>query len=242
MLVGDECIDHYQYGVVERLSPEAPVPLFKTTRTDTKAGMAGNVHNNLLRLGCDVVYFHCQQRCTRTRLIDERSGQHIVRIDHDVVSNPLGFDYYDFDREHFDVVVISDYDRGAVGESTVRSIVSHFEGPIFADTKKKDHSIFSGCYLKVNEAEYLAATNRIPSTIITHGKRGATLGAQQFPGYEVGVADITGAGDTFLAALAYKYGVSGSLVQAIEFANKASSIAVQHVGVYAPTLEEIEGR
>ena len=57
---------------------------------------------------------------------------------------------------------------------------------------------------------------------------------------EVEVADVTGAGDTFLAALTYQYLATNSIEDAIKFANKASSITVQHVGNYAPTLEEIK--
>ena len=57
---------------------------------------------------------------------------------------------------------------------------------------------------------------------------------------KVEVSDVCGAGDTFLAALTYKYLETQDMNQAITFAIKASSITVQHVGVYAPTLEEIK--
>jgi sugar/nucleoside kinase (ribokinase family) len=51
---------------------------------------------------------------------------------------------------------------------------------------------------------------------------------------------VCGAGDTFLAALVYQYLNSGkSIESAIEFAIKAAAVTVQHMGVYAPTLEEI---
>ena len=51
---------------------------------------------------------------------------------------------------------------------------------------------------------------------------------------------MCGAGDTFLAAVAYSYLETGSIEEAIKFAMRASAVTVQHVGVYAPRLEEIK--
>jgi len=51
---------------------------------------------------------------------------------------------------------------------------------------------------------------------------------------------VCGAGDTFLAALAYKWCDTKNINDAIKFAVKAASITVQHLGNYAPTLEEIK--
>ena len=59
------------------------------------------------------------------------------------------------------------------------------------------------------------------------------------PAPKVEVVDVTGAGDTFLAALAYKWLDTGSINAALFFAIEASSITVQHFGCYAPTLKEI---
>jgi len=62
-----------------------------------------------------------------------------------------------------------------------------------------------------------------------------------FPANTVEVADVCGAGDTFLAALCYWHLSSkGNMEQAIQFAIRASSITVQHLGVYAPSLEELK--
>lgn len=54
------------------------------------------------------------------------------------------------------------------------------------------------------------------------------------------LVDVTGAGDTFLSALTYMYLQTKDMLQSIEFANKAASITVQHVGVYAPELKDIK--
>ena len=78
LLIGDDCKDIYQYGTIDRLSPEAPVPVFVPTRTETRDGMAGNVANNLEALGCHVNYLH-GETSVKTRIIDARSKQQIVR-------------------------------------------------------------------------------------------------------------------------------------------------------------------
>lgn len=50
--VGDVMLDHFIYGHVDRISPEAPVPVVRVDRTDTMLGGAGNVVRNLAALGC----------------------------------------------------------------------------------------------------------------------------------------------------------------------------------------------
>jgi D-beta-D-heptose 7-phosphate kinase/D-beta-D-heptose 1-phosphate adenosyltransferase len=60
-----------------------------------------------------------------------------------------------------------------------------------------------------------------------------------YPAQPVEVSDVCGAGDTFLAALVHGYLETQDMAQAVEFALRASAVTVQHVGVYAPRLEEI---
>ena len=86
LLVGDNGIDQYQYGTVTRISPEAPVPVVNYTHTDTRPGMAANVRDNLEQLGCEVEFVHGVKTCIKTRVIDSRTKQHLVRIDQDMTS------------------------------------------------------------------------------------------------------------------------------------------------------------
>lgn len=88
LLIGDNCTDVYQYGTVDRLSPEAPVPVFVPTHREEREGMAGNVYANLVALGCKVNIV-CGTLSKKTRLIDSRSKQQILRIDEDVKSIPV---------------------------------------------------------------------------------------------------------------------------------------------------------
>ena len=47
LVVGDSCKDVFVYGNIERISPEAPIPVFVPTREESNDGMARNVSNNV---------------------------------------------------------------------------------------------------------------------------------------------------------------------------------------------------
>ncbi len=51
LVIGDVGVDRYRYGVAERLSPEAPVPIVRVLRMMEKLGLAANVADNLKALG-----------------------------------------------------------------------------------------------------------------------------------------------------------------------------------------------
>jgi len=55
LVIGDLMLDHYIWGKVERISPEAPVPVVDVQDEKYKLGGAGNVANNLLSLGASVI-------------------------------------------------------------------------------------------------------------------------------------------------------------------------------------------
>jgi len=237
-LIGDNCIDTYLYGVVNRISPEAPVPIFEPRSTFTKEGMAGNVKNNLLNLGCVVDYRH-GETSEKQRLIDQRSKQQLVRIDKDKISQPITVDLIGTD---YDAIVISDYNKGTISYESVSCLRKKFDGPIFIDTKKTDLKQFDGCFVKVNSDER-AKSVTLPDPkwlIVTRGSKGAEYMEETYSTKSVDVADVTGAGDTFISALVYNYlSTGGNICQSIIFANIAAGITVQHQGVYAPTLKEI---
>ncbi len=51
LVVGDVMLDRYWYGAVDRISPEAPVPVVRVTREEERIGAAANVAFNLVTLG-----------------------------------------------------------------------------------------------------------------------------------------------------------------------------------------------
>jgi bifunctional ADP-heptose synthase (sugar kinase/adenylyltransferase) len=240
LLIGDYCTDVYQYGLVDRISPEAPVPVFQSINHEIRDGMAGNVYNNLEALGCIVSFLHGSES-TKTRLIDIKTKQQLVRIDNDVISEPLAI-VTDIPLI-YDAIVISDYNKGTVSYELIQELRKEFVGPIFVDTKKTDLAKLDGCIFKINLKEFNSLIT-MPSDkkdlIVTCGNEGVLWDKDHFPAKTVEVSDVCGAGDTFLASLCYQYLKTEDMKQAIEFAIKASSITVQHIGVYAPGVEEIE--
>lgn len=85
------------------------------------------------------------------------------------------------------------------------------------------------------------------ASVVTLGKDGVHIADEgldlSLPTYEIKVADTTGAGDTFSAALAVALGEGLDLVRAADFANKAASLSVSKEGVVEsiPTREAVDG-
>lgn len=237
LLIGDNCQDVYQYGTIDRLSPEAPIPVFVPTYTEQRDGMAGNVAVNLRRLGCTVDYLH-GETSVKTRLIDQRSRQQIVRIDQDTPSTAVTFD--SAIPNIYDAVVISDYNKGTVSYELMEELIA-LGIPTFIDTKKTDLERLQGAWVKINELEHSKIKSECSGLIVTRGAYGAEAVHHKYVAEapKVEVVDVTGAGDTFLAALAYNYLTTKDIKMAMDFANRAAAVTVTHLGCYAPTMEEI---
>lgn len=247
LLIGDNCIDIYQYGLVERISPEAPVPVVKIFRIEEKAGMSSNVLKNLEAFGLDVTAI-LGPDSAKIRIVDMKSKQHIVRIDNDVSAEPFVPEDETFFKqlEEYDAIVISDYEKGFVSYGLVETLISKYSKKIFVDTKKKNLEKFNGAYVKINEHEFENAVTLPDDLIVTLGSFGSALFQrnlkleQKFTGTPVDeVVDVCGAGDTFLAALVYEYLNTNRIEQAIFFANRAAAVTVKHNGVYVLTSEDI---
>lgn len=111
LIIGDVMIDSYMWGKVERISPEAPIPVVSVTNTENRLGGAGNVALNIKSLGasaflCSIIgndknkdvfidllhknaispdyIFASDKRKTtiKTRVISD--GQHLLRVDEEV--------------------------------------------------------------------------------------------------------------------------------------------------------------
>jgi len=239
LLIGDSCIDEYCYGSIDRLSPEAPVPVLKFVTTTSNPGMAANVKENLLAFGLDVDFTTNSEKIIKTRYVEIKSGQHILRVDSE--AELLAWSgYHPFVLEDYDAIVISDYNKGFVTYEAIENLRAEFQGPIFVDTKKQDLARFSGCYVKINESEYKASTSQCETLVVTKGGQGAMYKDTLYATVKQDVVDVCGAGDTFLAALTYEFLNTNCIVQAIDFANKCSAITVGHRGVYALSHEDIQ--
>lgn len=236
LLIGDDCLDVYQHGYVDRISPEAPVPVFVPTYKEEKAGMARNVKLNLESMGIAVTYVH-SDTSVKTRLIDSRSKHQIVRVDNDTTSSAP--DIKSYNLSNYDAIVISDYLKGTVSYELVEYVIANTDKPIFIDTKKTDLKRFNGAFVKVNESEFHKSQSTNDKLIVTLGERGASYDSKIYPTQPANVVDVCGAGDSFLSALVFGFLHSNSIGKSIMFANLAAGISVQHLGVYVFTPDDI---
>ena len=235
LLIGDSCTDEYVYGTCERLNPEAPVPILRFNRKETTKGMAWNVRENLMSFGIEVFILTNKESITKTRYIDEKSNQHILRVDDEGLCDPID---YELPEDEYDALVISDYDKGFLTEKKIQELVDWFDGPVFIDSKKtklpkKD------CYLKINEIESKLLKG-YKNLIVTKGAGGADYNKVNYPGEKTKIVDVVGAGDTFLSALVYFYLLCGRIEEAIPYANRAAAIAVQNFGTYVLTENDVK--
>ena len=239
LVIGDACLDEYHFGSCDRLSPEAPVPVFKREKYESKQGMCLNVAANLKSLGSIVRVDRNKEKIKKIRLVDKKSNHHVLRIDDDPDITPI--DIRKYNRESmrgFDALVISDYNKGYIRNGDILDIIepARYVGiPIFVDSKKKDLGNFEQCIIKINEKEKSEVINLPKSCelVITLGKNGALWNNKIFPSRQVNVHDVCGAGDVFLAGLVYKYLLThGDMELSIAFANKCAAVSVTEFGTY----------
>ena len=253
LVIGDGCSDIFRYGKCDRLSPEAPVPIFLPSRTTGNGGMAINVFENLKALGveCDIITNDI--RPIKTRYVDEISNQMLLRVDEKDTIKRINIEELEsIDFTKYDAVVISDYNKGFLNEKDIEYIGGkHLQ--VFIDTKKNLNTWCDNILcIKINEKEYLNNLEYFNKrkncyVIVTKGKNGAMLSNgtndnfEEFPIVEEhDVRDLSGAGDTFLAALVAKFLENLDIRAGISFANKCSSWVVTQKGVVVVDLNKIE--
>ena len=241
LVVGDSCTDIFIYGKVERLCPEAPVPVINPTHQTENGGMSKNVISNLKSLGCDTQLISNLNSIKKVRYVDERSNQMVLRVDENDSCDRISLDdlnYISQFNNNYDAVIISDYCKGFLEEEDIQYICKKCDN-VFVDTKKQlGKWILEADYIKLNEFEHKKNFERIPNypsmvnkLIITQGKKGCTFKDKMFPTEEVPIKDVSGAGDTFLAGLVYEYMKTKNIEKSIKFAQKCTTKVVQKHGV-----------
>lgn len=295
LVVGDVMLDRYWHGEVDRISPEAPVPVVAVTRIDDQLGGAANVARNLVALGTQVKLLsavgddEAGQRIqtlladagidagvrvdpTATTTIKLRviaQHQQLVRLDfeqppdHEVLLGVL--DDYELGLDNANIVVLSDYGKGGllhidrmIQMARARNI------PILVDPKGRDFSRYRGASLLTpNRKEFVDAWGEwqdekqlqtsaaelmrsleIDALLLTRSEEGMTLfrrdgSSSHQPTQAQEVFDVSGAGDTVIAALAAAMGSGLGDEQAIHLATAAAGIVVGKLGVATASLAEI---
>ena len=251
LLIGDSCTDVYNYGICERISPEAPVPVLKTLKRENKPGMAKNVKTNLEGFGHQVLLLTNEEQIVKERFVDQRTMQHLLRVDsgENVKVKPLQYEQVIDLEFEYDCIVISDYNKGFISDRYCSDILKKINKKnmlVFVDSKKTDLSCYEGCIIKVNELEYSKISKSPVNSqmIVTLGSKGAKWMDQPEkiykPKEQTEVFDVCGAGDTFMSALVTAYMSTFSMPESIEFANKCAGISVKNFGNYKIRLEDLE--
>ena len=237
LVIGDSCTDIFIYGEIERISPEAPVPVFKPMNKTENGGMAKNVEANLKVMGCEVDLITNLNDIVKKRYVDDKSNQMVLRVDeNDSCERVDG--YLLIKLYEYDAIVISDYCKGFLHEEDIEFVCNTYKNA-FVDTKKMLGGwIKNALFIKINHREHQKNFERIPNypeledkIIVTRGRDGCIFRNKIFPVKEVPVKDVSGAGDTFLAGLVSEYIKSGNIAKSIKFAQECTTNVVQKHGV-----------
>ena len=246
LLIGEQCDDIFIYGDTPRLSPEGPAPVFIPTREVYNGGMGMNVMGNLTALGVDVDFEHQQSPITKTRHIHEPSNTLLLRIDEEKNIDNIGERLPKLDFWEYQMVVVSDYNKGFLTEEDIAYI--GFKHPnVICDTKKK---LGDWCkdlrFIKLNRTEFENNKKFIEENdwileklIITLDKDGCMYKGTSYPTEKVEIMDISGAGDTFVAGFVKEFLDSEDVSKSIQFGNRCSTQVVQRRGVTTIDYENL---
>lgn len=183
LVIGDVMLDHYIYGTVDRISPEAPIPIHLNSRSEYFAGGAANVaiilsnHGVLVDLvgvvGCDEAGDRlgriCDDQNVRQSFIYDKSKPTITKVRF-IASNRQVFRHDREDPfegslletklanmkydENFDAIIVSDYGKGSFNNLETHLKYLQRLPKIFVDPAQKDFRQYAGAFLiKPNKAE-----------------------------------------------------------------------------------------
>jgi len=241
VVIGECCTDVFVYGDVKRLSPEAPVPVLNPVNKEDNLGMAGNVYQNLLALDTDVevTLIHQKNKITKTRFVENKSNHMFLRLDEgETVIDQLDWNLsYDVVLAEADAVIVSDYNKGFLSAFHLKEIAKKSKLSIL-DSKREltDELIKDYSFIKLNESERDKNLHLShPGIITTLGSKGAYYDGELIPQYNPQqTIDVSGAGDTFVAAFTLCFLDTMEVVHSIEWANEMASIVVSKRGVVTP--------
>ena len=248
LVIGDIILDKYIYGTSTRISPEAPVPVVTHLEEKTTMGGAALVYDNLKSLGVDVeMYDTLEDHSVKTRIICD--GHYITRIDEDkdADSNVVLQRIKQADFTPYDIVVLSDYDKGTLDNA--KKIIKHinkFNCKVIVDPKRFAQNYDGAWLVKPNNSEYYkfnfdAWKGNIITTDAGHSVS-AKIDDKEYtvPVETVEVSDVTGAGDCFIAGFVYGLTKGYPYKKCLEVAVKGSTESVKHAGTYILKREDVE--
>lgn len=246
---------------VKAMCPSANVTLLAAVGRDP-AGRA--VEDLLLQHAVSLLPKHVERTTVKTRVFTARTMR--ARIDSDYMvpadkARALTEDFLLLVRDYeYDCIVFSDYGKGALANVDAMLDVVPRAVPTIVDPKGLDWDRYAGAtYIKCNAAEYAQAMEQYPAVsdlavqvgmsalIVTAGADGSTVHYGDYRKPSVHIAplhvtcvDPTGAGDSYLAALAVELARKAPLVAACQRASIAGALATTAVGTKIVTAEEID--
>ena len=287
-------LDRYWFGDVERISPEAPVPIVKITRTEERPGGAANVARNAAALGARTTllsvigadepgaalerllaadrvqtsFLRDPALPTTVKLRVIGRQQQLLRIDfetapsHELLATKLA----DFDRllADADLVILSDYGKGGLAHIATMIERARAAGQAGAGRSERrrlgqvsrrdgDHAesrrIPPGRRALEDAARWrprrrrCARSSASTALLVTRSEEGMSLytadGAEDIPAMAREVYDVSGAGDTVIAALGVLLGAGADLRSAVRIANEAAGVVVGKLGTAVATPDEL---
>ena len=249
LAIGDSCKDVFVYGKCERICPEAPIPVFNPVKTKTNGGMAANVQANVQALDVDCDLITQSNEILKTRYVDIKTNQMLLRIDeNDEAEDKFNFKNVTWGK--YDAVLVSNYGKGFLRPCAIRDVCQYHDN-VYLDSNKVNMNCdlpLNLKFLKINEYELeinkhwkhhlhpdvhgSSEYNRPGQIIVTYGHKGCKyMGKMYAPPERVVTQDLSGAGDTFLAALAVSMTRVGDAETAIAFANECATQVVTKRGV-----------
>lgn len=246
LIIGDVIVDKYVYGTSTRLSPEAPIPIVTYQHTEEKLGGAGLVYENLKSLGVDVELLDLScPRSVKTRIICD--GHYITRIDDDHITTGSWDIIKNREFSDYEYVILSDYNKGVLDQAY--NIIHHlnsFGCKVIVDPKRQAMHYEGAWLVKPNSKEFkeLRFDQWAGNIITTRADKSvdATIDGKTYciiP-EQVEVADVTGAGDCFLAAFVYALTIGKDISTCLEMATDAATESVKHVGTYILSKKDFE--
>lgn len=166
------------------------------------------------------------------------------------------------------VVIISDYGKGAVTEKSAQFLISNANArgiPVIVDPKGNDYSKYTGSYVctpnvkelgdvigkeLITEEDLTAAglqvkeTSGLKNLVLTRSEKGISLfnnegNKKDFPASSKDVVDVTGAGDTVVCVISLMLVAGFSLEECCILANIAASIVCSKFGAATVSLNEL---
>ncbi|WP_445772808.1 bifunctional D-glycero-beta-D-manno-heptose-7-phosphate kinase/D-glycero-beta-D-manno-heptose 1-phosphate adenylyltransferase HldE [Shewanella sp.] len=294
LVIGDVMLDRYWVGPTGRISPEAPVPVVKINQIEDRPGGAANVALNIAALGGQVhlaglvgqdetaqaltqavkvfgvepQWLSVADKPTITKLRVLSRNQQLIRLDFeesfDKASSQALFAQSEAMLDKVDVLVLSDYAKGAINEPKDVIAKARAKGvTVLVDPKGHDFSRYHGASLITpNMSEFEAVVGSVTSEsdliekaqalikqhdfnaiLVTRSEKGMTLVSKDQPELHIPtvareVYDVTGAGDTVISALATSIAAGANLAQACAIANTAAGVVVGKLGT--STVSRIE--